>query len=97
MRTLFEPDIQERFEQFDAEHPEVWRWFVHFANELLAKGVRHSSADMILHRVRFETAANRERDGGFKINDHFTSRYARKLIDADPRFAQFFELRKIKA
>jgi hypothetical protein len=62
---------------------------------LLASGHRHYSADAVLHVVRFHRDVNRERDGGRKINDHFTSRYARKLMAEDARFAGFFETRAL--
>jgi hypothetical protein len=97
-RTLFDQqaDIQTRFEEFDREHPEVWAYFVRFANELLARSER-GSADQIMQRIRWETTVNPERDGGLKLNDHFSSRYARKLAKEDRRFETFFSFRTIKA
>lgn len=88
--------IQQRFEAFHAAHPEVFQLFARFASELRRAGRTHYSADAILHRVRWECAVNPERDSGYKINDHFSSRYARKLANTDPRFATFFEFRKLR-
>jgi hypothetical protein len=98
MHTLFDQqaDIQTRFEEFDAAHPEVWTYFVRFANELLARSER-GSADQIMQRIRWETTVNPDRDGGLKLNDHFSSRYARKLAAQDVRFQHFFSFRKISA
>lgn len=98
---LFDRDdesIDARFAAFDAAHPEVYRLFVRFARELKARGHAHGSSDAILHRVRWETGANTERDGGFKINNNFSSRYARKLAaEFSAEFADFFEFRSLKA
>jgi hypothetical protein len=91
-----EETIQERFHAFDIAHPEVYEAFKTFALRLLAAGRTHYSADGILHTVRFHTAVNGDRDGGFKIDNNFSSRYARKLAEEMPDFSEFFEFRKIK-
>jgi len=89
--------IQSRFDDFDRAHPEVFRLFRFFAHMLKQKGKERFSADAILHRIRWEFAVNMECDGGFKVNNDFSSRYARKLISEDPAFDGFFELRRLKA
>jgi hypothetical protein len=91
-----EETIQERFLAFDRANPEVYAAFKDFSLRLLNAGRTHYSADGILHTVRFHTAVNGDRDGGFKIDNNFSSRYARKLAAEDTRFAEFFEFRKIK-
>ena len=90
--------IQERFYAYHEAHPEVWRLFQEFAVERLRRGFRHYSADAILHRVRWECDAvtRNAADGPFKLNDHFSSRYARLLMERDARFAGFFELRELR-
>lgn len=99
MTTLStEPDtIQQRFEAFDAAHPEVWHLFKRFADELRRAGRRHGSADQIIQRIRWETSVNPEHDGGFKIDDRFSSRYARKLMDEYEWFRGFFHTRKLRS
>jgi hypothetical protein len=87
--------IQERFETFDLAHPEVYAAFLEIAQQLLASGHRHYSSDAIMHVVRFHRDVNRARDGVFKINDHYSSRYARKLMATDSRFSGFFSTRAL--
>lgn len=89
--------IQARFEAFDQANPQVWDAFVRFAEELLRRGYDHYSSDAVMHRLRWHFNVETTRDGGFKLNDHFTSRYARKLARLDPRFESFFEFRRLKA
>lgn len=101
---LFDPppveddeSIDAQFARFDAAHPEVYELFQRFSGELLGRGRAHYSADAILHRIRWHYAVNVDHDGGFKINNNFSSRYARKLAADDQRFAEFFEFRVLRS
>jgi len=88
--------IQAAFESFHAEHPEVYAMFRDYAAKARAAGFTRFSADMICHRIRWYHHVERgARD--FKINDHFTSRYARKLMSDDASFAGFFETRVLRS
>lgn len=88
--------IDDRFAAFHAEHPEVFDMFRTYANQLRASGWTRYSSDAIQHRIRWHRHVE-QGDRDFKLNDHFTSRYARMLIESDPSFAGFFELRRLKA
>ncbi len=89
------PSITERFQVFHAANPRVYDLFKRFAMELLRAGHPRGSADMICHRIRWEVAINVQ-EGGYKINDHFTSRYARMLAAEDARFLDWFCFRQLK-
>lgn len=95
----FRRTIDTRFAAFDALHPEVYTLFKRFAQELLDRGARRGSADMVMHRIRWETAAGaKPTDPGrptFKLDNNFSSRYARKLAAEDPRFESFFTFRRL--
>jgi hypothetical protein len=82
-----------RFAEIDAANPEVWRLFVRFTFELIHRGFAHYSADAVLHRVRWETAAALEDDRTFKINNNWSAFYARKFHDHYPKHDRFFRLR----
>lgn len=90
--------IQERFEKFDRDHPGVYCFFRRFAQELRAAGRKRCGAKLIIERIRWHyaiTSAPSASGEEFKIDNRFTSRYARKLIAERPEFADFFELRKL--
>lgn len=89
--------IDDRFEEFLRDHPDVWDLFCRFAWELKLSGKERGSADAILHRIRWEhwTTSSGKKD--FKINDHFSSRFARAMIEKCPAFVDFFETRKLKS
>lgn len=89
--------IAERFAEFDAANPEVWELFKRFARQARDAGRGRYSADAILHRIRWHVAIETRSNDGFKINDHFSAMYARKLIAEDRTFAGFFETRVRKS
>lgn len=92
-----ERSIDDRFEQFLRDHPDVWVLFRRFAWELAVAGRKRGSADAIIHRIRWEHWTSSTGTKDFKINDHFSSRLARKMIAEYPSFADFFETRKLKS
>ena len=95
---LLPTTIQDRFQEFDAKHPEVFDLFVAFSRELLTAGHESYSADAILHRIRWHFDVNEKRDSGFKINNNFSSRYARKLAAINPiEFGSFFRFRNLRS
>lgn len=86
--------IQERFEAFHGANPHVFAAFRRFAQEALAAG-QHVGAKAIWERMRWHLAIETRGDS-FKLNNNFTSRYARLLERTDPRFAGFFETRRLR-
>ena len=87
--------IQQKFEDFDVAHPEVYTHFRHFANQIRTAGHTKYGAKTIIERIRWEMDLQ-VTDGEFKINNNFISRYARKLINEDTSFEGFFNLREIR-
>ena len=90
------------FDTFDRENPEVYDRFCALVNHLMAAGRTHYSADALLHVIRFErdirTTGAGEFDGcDLKINNNFSSRYARKFAKDHPALASFFEVRRLKS
>lgn len=86
----------ERFEQFDREHPEAFRLFVKYAHLARARGMKCFSAGTILDIIRWEEAGV---NGGsdFKVNNDFAAPMARRLIREEPSFDGFFELRRTRS
>ena len=88
--------IQERFEAFDAAHPEVYRLFKQYAEAAMRAGFTRYSASAIFERIRwFHHIEKGDRE--FALNNYFRSRYPRKLAAEDPRFVDFFEFRALKS
>lgn len=92
---LFESRRDAAFREFHAAHPEVYVLYKQFARELLHAGHERGSSEQIIQRIRWETAVNPGRDGGFKIDNWHRSRYARMLAAEHPaEFGTFFQFRE---
>ena len=94
-------DIQQHFEEFDRENPEVWERFQEIALRLIELGYTHASCDGILHAVRIQrdlktTGAGEAAGKQLKINNSMSSRYARKFLKLYPQHEGFFETRRLK-
>ena len=88
--------ILERFVKFHKENPEVWKLFVQFTQTLLFTARKTYSADAVCHRIRWHYATN-DKNGDFKINDHYTALYARLWAVKFPERKDFFRLRHRKS
>lgn len=85
----------EKFNAYHEKNPLIYKQFERFTLELIQAGVRHYSADGILHKIRFETAIRG--DGKYKINNTFSPDYARMFEDNHKVYTGFFEKRIRKA
>ncbi len=89
--------IDDRFREFHAEHPEVYREFVALAREAKAAGMEKGSAKLITEVIRwYRLTRGKDRDG-FKINNVYVSRYARLAMEQEPDLAGFFETRELQS
>lgn len=91
--------IQERFEAFHAANPQVYEELVRLATRVRRRGHSKYSIDPLLAVIRFQrdTAVNGDAGKPFKLNDHFTSRYARLLMEREPELAGMFETRRLRS
>lgn len=94
-----------RAEELDAEcalfirdNPHIWQQFRMLAVKLKAKGIDRWGAKAIWEVLRFELAVKAVSTGEtFALNNNYTSRFARKLMEEEPEeFAGFFETRTLK-
>jgi hypothetical protein len=91
------PSIQEAFEKFHQEHPEVYDTLVRFAREWQRSGRQNCGIKMLWERVRWELSLGSTDEDEFKMNNNFHSRYVRLICKQEPELAGMFELRKLKA
>lgn len=88
--------IQERFERYHRDHPEVFACLVHLAYEVKGKGFRHYGIKSLFERVRWHFQIEQGLEE-FKLNNNYHSRYARLIIQEFPDLDGFFELRDLQA
>jgi hypothetical protein len=88
--------IQERFEAFDAANPHVREALRNLALRMQARGVRRYGMKGLFEVLRWRFAIQTEGDE-YKLNNIFTSRYSRLLMETEPRLAGFFATRELLA
>lgn len=91
--------IEARFQAFHAEHPEVYAKLHKLALRLVQRGYAHLGIGMLWETLRYTTMLGYGPDEHqpYRLNDHFRSRYARMLMDDDPRLAGLFETRTLRS
>jgi hypothetical protein len=85
--------IDARAVKYDIENPAVWQEFVTLALKLIGRGIRHYGAKAIMEVVRYHRTVESS-DPTFKIDNNYTSYYARKFAQRYPQYADFFETRR---
>ena len=89
-------NIDERFHKWSTDNPHVVTDFIALALEAKSRGFERHSADSLMHVLRWKKRV-RANEGGYGLNDHFTSRLARLAMQREPSLAGFFETRTTKA
>jgi len=86
--------IEEKFQDFDREHPEVYRALVRLAREWVSVGGSKLGIKTLFERLRWEWHVQGLRDeDGYKLNNNYTSLYARKIMALEPDLEDLFETR----
>lgn len=88
--------IDERFALFNSHHPEVYAELVRMARAKVAQGRRRISVKGLCEALRESDRFASVTDGEFKINNSYTSRYARMMVEREPDLADVIELRPLK-
>lgn len=93
MTRGYRDEINEAFWKFYQEHPDVYELFDRFTWQLIKRGYDRGSAKLIFERIRWETMFRAP--GPVKINNNFTSRYARLWEHKNPEHKGFFRHRAL--
>ena len=88
--------IEERFQTFHVQNPNVYAALCRLARQAISKGRTRVGMKMLFEVVRWEVYLS-TKDEAFKLNNVFTSRYARLIMDNEPDLAGAFELRELKS
>lgn len=86
-------EIDRAFCEFHRANPQVWRLFVRFTLDVIAKGFKHYSSKSVFERIRWHTDIETGAADGFKLNNNYTAAYSRLFHEAYPEHADFFRLR----
>lgn len=88
--------IDQRFEAFHQANPWVYTQLVALARYAVARGKTKLGIKSLIERLRwdFELSSNGQ---PWKLNNSFSSRYARKIMAECPDLTDVFELRALRA
>lgn len=86
--------IQVAFEKFHAENPLVFQLLVSNALRIKAKGYQQYGIKTLFELVRWHYDTNIGSGESYRLNNNYTSRYARLIMDKVPQLRGFFKLRE---
>jgi hypothetical protein len=88
--------IQDAFTEFHQTHPEVYENLVELALDMKSKGFESYSIKSLFEVARWHYDTNL-RTTAYKLNNSYTSRYSRLIMDHEPELAGFFNVRRLVA
>jgi len=92
-----QPDaIEAQYEEFHAEHPEVFEWLVDMARKAKARGHGRYGIAGLFESLRWHRMIEKG-DREFKLNNNLRAIYARRIMEAYPELDGFFETRTRRA
>ena len=89
--------IAERFARFHAANPHIADALLSLARPLMHPGRRKFGVKMLYEKLRYEYAFHTAGDEEYRLNNDFTSRYSRLLVDIEPRLRDFIEMRELRS
>ncbi len=88
--------IQHRFALFHLANPWVYDALVVLVRDLVASGHRKVGIKMCIEVLRWQWyRATDDPTSGWKLNNSYSSRYARLIADTCPDLAKVFEFREL--
>lgn len=87
--------VREAFLSFHRSNPHVYREILRYAREMKARGRTRYSIWTIVGRVRWDHDIATDGRDEFKINNNFSSIYARMVEHFHPDLRGFFETRQM--
>ena len=84
------------FETFDNNNPHIYQAFEKYTLDLIKSGHKHSSAWLVINRMRWDSAIKTTTDLDYKIPNDFIGIYARRFHKRHPNHGEFFKVKKTK-
>lgn len=91
-----EATLDERFAAFIAANPHFLPYMASLARPIAANG-RRTSTKALFEYARYNHAAFADPSSVFALNNDFTSRTSRALVERYPELAAVFEMRRLSA
>lgn len=88
--------IAQRFDRYHSANPWIFEALERLALDLHSRG-RRIGVKALVEVVRWQYARTTASEDAFRVNNSFTSRYARLLIERHPELADAIECRELRA
>jgi hypothetical protein len=89
--------IDQRFRDFHTANPSVYTELVAMARQITERGYTKIGIELLWSAYRWNKMMKTSPDEyGFKLNDHFRSRYARLIMASEPDLADLFHIRTLR-
>ena len=85
--------LEEQFAAFHSANPHVYQALRRLAVQMVRRGHRRIGIKMLFEVLRWQYAMQTIDDSDFKLNNSYTSFYARLLMEREPELAGYFETR----
>lgn len=95
-------DLEAKFKEVMAKHPELYRLFCRFTAQLINAGAPHGSATVVLERIRWETLMAPTDEGvpgivvPLKVTNNHRAYLSRLWMEDHPAHPEFFRTRKTR-
>lgn len=86
-------ETERRFWEFYQANPQVYQTLVARARQAKARGFTKIGIRMLWEVMRWDLTVAVTPNSDFKLNDHYTSLYARWIMKNEPDLADCFEIR----
>ena len=87
--------IEEKFNEFHKENPEVYKQLVSMSRQLKVAGHKKCGMKMLFEILRWRSMLKTQGDE-YKLPNNYTSRYARLIMENEPGLEGFFETRSLQ-
>lgn len=97
-RIKHKGSIDQRFAEFHKNNPHVYQNLLHLAIQVQLAGRKRIGMKSLYERIRWEyVSKTKYEQEDFKLDNNFTSRYARMIVNNVPYLKGMFELRDLRA
>lgn len=89
-------EIQTAFLKFHKAHPHVYEMLVKLARQVKESGRKRYGIECLFSRLRWHYDFEVRSEEEFKLNNNYTSRYARLLMKQEEDLAGVFSVRELR-
>lgn len=86
-------NIQQKFENFHSQNPQVYTTLVSLANQAKDAGRNKIGIGMLFEVLRWNYIINSGEE--FKLNNNYRSRYVRMIAQNESSLSNMFEMREL--